>query len=451
MQGAQSRPIRQQDVFVKARLLAEGVRIREGGKETSGWRHPKQPARELAGIESATGEAVLRELHECAAFSALECAAEREFELDGCGLSVIVTPNRYSRLELVVEDDTEAAVIYDGGDMLTTGRVKKPRIPWAGRLLSNGMPIESALPFMSDTIINLLFHYACDNWNTGRGCRYCNIFANPVSKQINQESLESLREMAGLQAEAIEIVIGLGWRGNLAVTAGALPARARRSYLDRVEAVLSPVRQALGSDAFSELFVVFNHYPPENFSDFERLKALGINGTSLDLEVMDPAYFAAICPGKHAYRPLEYWKEAQVVSTEVFGPYTNTVTGVVVGMEPMPLLIEGFEERLSKGVLPVPFVFFSAPGSAYEGFRPPSADVLLESSEKMAAILMGYAADILQAAQHCGAQGAFLGGGEGDLLTFPIALVFDEFSRQMQEALSSSADDSPAQQGTIIG
>ena len=166
---------------------------------------------------------------------------------------------------------------------------------------------------------------------------------------------------------------------------------------------------------------------------------------------MDPAYFAAICPGKHAYRPLEYWKEAQVASTEVFGPYTNTVTGVVVGMEPIPLLIEGFEERLSRGVLPVPFVFFAAPGSAYEGFRPPSADVLLESSEKMAAILMGYAADILQAAQHCGAQGAFLGGGEGDLLTFPIALVFDEFSRQMQEALSSSAHDSPAQQGTIIG
>jgi hypothetical protein len=69
----------------------------------------------------------------------------------------------------------------------------------------------------------------------------------------------------------------------------------------------------------------------------------------------------------------------------------------------------------------------------------------------MAAILMGYAADILQAAQHCGAQGAFLGGGEGGLLTFPIALIFDEFSRQMQEALSSTAHSSPTQQETIVG
>ena len=69
----------------------------------------------------------------------------------------------------------------------------------------------------------------------------------------------------------------------------------------------------------------------------------------------------------------------------------------------------------------------------------------------MAGILMVYAADILQAAQHCGAQGAFLGGGEGDLLTFPIALVFDEFSRQMQEVLSSTARSSTTQQETIVG
>ena len=68
MQEAQSRPIRQQDVFVKARLLAEGVRIREGGKETSGWKLPKQSARDLAGIESTAGEAVLREQPECSGY-----------------------------------------------------------------------------------------------------------------------------------------------------------------------------------------------------------------------------------------------------------------------------------------------------------------------------------------------------------------------------------------------
>jgi hypothetical protein len=405
----------------------------------------------LAGIEGAKGEAVLRELQDCSAFAALECGTESEFILDGCGLSVVATPNQHSRLELVIEENTDAVAICDGGDVLATGSMKKIHNPWAGARLDNGMSIESALPFMSDTIINLIFHYACDNWNTGRGCRYCNIFANPVSRQINDMSLKTLRETAQLQAQAIKIAADRGWRGNIAVTAGALPPKLRRDYLERVKAVLSPVREALGETVFSELAVVFNHYPPEDFSDFNDLKELGINTTSLDLEVMDPAYFAAICPGKHAYRPLEYWKEAQVASVEVFGPFTNTVSGVVVGMEPMSLLIEGFEERLSKGVLPVPFVFFASPGSAYDGFRPPTAEVLVGSSEKMARILLGYAKDIFESAQHGGSQGAFIGSREGNVLTFPISLLFDEVSRQMQEALSQPLTEVRSLEGASAG
>jgi len=42
MQEAESRAITQQDIFVKARILAEGVRIREGDKETSGWKLPQR-------------------------------------------------------------------------------------------------------------------------------------------------------------------------------------------------------------------------------------------------------------------------------------------------------------------------------------------------------------------------------------------------------------------------
>ena len=205
---------------------------------------------------------------------------------------------------------------------------------------------------------------------------------------------------------------------------------------------MDPVREAIGEAVFSELNVIFNHYPPEDLSDFHCLKEMGINTTSMDLEVMDPAYFAAICPGKHAYRPLEYWKEAQEASADVFGPFTNTITGVVMGMEPMSLLLEGFEERLSKGVLSTPFVFFSPPGSAYQGFRPPTADTIVEATEKMARILTHYAPQILQAAMGgCGSKGVFLGNRDGSALTFPIILVFDEFTRQVQEGcLSLSAD-----------
>ena len=50
----------------------------------------------------------------------------------------------------------------------------------------------------------------------------------------------------------------------------------------------------------------------------------------------------------------------------------------------MSTLVEGFDEMISKGILPLPLVFHSTPGSAYEGFRPPTAEWIIEASEKMA-------------------------------------------------------------------
>ncbi len=108
----------------------------------------------------------------------------------------------------------------------------------------------------------------------------------------------------------------------------------------------------------------------------------------------------------------------------------------------MDFQLHGEDLTLSKGVLPTPFVFFSPPGSAYEGFRPPTADVIVEASEKMAGILTHYAPQILQAAMGgCGERGAFLGNREGSALTFPIMVVFDEFTRQLQEGGISLSSD----------
>ena len=50
----------------------------------------------------------------------------------------------------------------------------------------------------------------------------------------------------------------------------------------------------------------------------------------------------------------------------------------------MASLVEGVEERLSKGILSTPLCFQPTPGSAYEQFRPPTADWLVEATEKMA-------------------------------------------------------------------
>jgi len=145
------------------RVTSPAPCFRSGGRKDLGGKLPKQAIGNLAGIEDARGEALLRELRDCSAFAALECGAEREFTLDGCGLAVVAMPNQDSRLELEIEEGTDAVVIRDGSDVLATGRLSNTQSPWAGARLDNGMSIESALPFMSDTIIDPMFHYVCGN------------------------------------------------------------------------------------------------------------------------------------------------------------------------------------------------------------------------------------------------------------------------------------------------
>ena len=146
-------------------------------------------------------------------------------------------------------------------------------------------------------------------------------------------------------------------------------------------------------------------------------KALGVKRTNIDIEVVGADYFSIICPGKAAFKSLDFWKEAQVASVDVFGAFFNTAGNIILGLEPMDGLIEGVEERLSKGVMPRPVIFCSAPNSEFWGFRPPTADWILEATERMADLYLKYI-PFEQATGEIGAS--------------PTMLVFDMIKHKLQ-------------------
>ena len=243
----------------------------------------------------------------------------------------------------------------------------------------------------------------------------------------------TLRVWAKYQAEAVQIATDNGWRGTLAISGGALAPAQRGEYLERIQIVLSMLHEYVGEEILKELILVYNHYPPEDFSDMHKWKELGIDAVSIDLEVMDSAYFAAICPGKNHYKPHEYWKKAQEAALEVFGP--GRVTGcIVLGIEPMSTLLKGVEERLSKGIIPIPLVFFSAPGSAYWGFRAPTAEWIVEASEKIADLYINYAPKFLGPAIAKARREKKEGVPKRPRSnqTTHLSVVFDEIQRRLQ-------------------
>lgn len=387
---AESGKITKEDIYLKARLITEGVRISVKGKpiEYHPYRSYKLGKKATKSGKSWEGEGgqgeadfILRTMAGYMSTDLEKNPLSRTVTLDGGKLPAPVYSNKHSSLNMSIDDDK--VIITERGEELGAGYFPK-RKDWTKMKLSNGLPITAALPGMSAGIINVLFNYSCNNWNTNRACAYCGLFANTLSSKKNHLPIDTLQCLAKYQAEAVKIATDAGWRGSLAISGGAFTPSQRPNYLERLEVVMNELYKALDEKTFSRLHVVYNHYPPENFDDMEAWQDMGISGTSIDLEVMSPAYFAAICPGKHAYKPLEYWKDAQLASVDVFGPIIGTLGCVVVGIEPMSSLVKGMEERLSKGVMPIPLTFFSDPGSPYAGFRSPTADWLVDAADQIA-------------------------------------------------------------------
>ncbi|TFG04633.1 MAG: hypothetical protein EU536_04205 [Promethearchaeota archaeon] len=156
-----------------------------------------------------------------------------EIRFDNSDLRAQIFPNKRSRLELLIEGDR--ARVMEKGKTLISGKFPK-RIEWLDQKLGGGLnaTVGDLLPAMSAHVINVVINLSCINYNTGKACRFCNLFL------------------------------------------------------------------------------------------------------------------------------------------------------LVMGIEPMTTLVAGFEERMSKGVLPMPVIFHPEPNSAYEGFRPPTAEWIVEASEKMA-------------------------------------------------------------------
>ena len=383
----EKRNITKEDIFLKARLLSEGVRVK-------------------VKKQSKTGDKV------------------RPIVLDGCDLVVMPLPNPYSRLEVAIDGD--AVTISDMGKILSLGKLEVRRL-WRNELTGEGKSVEQifAGSASSATIINLIVNFRCYNYDSGQGCKYCALFAVPMSKT---PPANIIPKITNLQVEMAVIAAQNGWRGTLVISGGAFPPSKRGQLIDGIERVMNQLNESLDDDILSQLHIGANVYPPEDFNEMYKWKDLGVNAAEFDLEVMDPAYFKAICPGKSKSYSHEYWKEAQEVAVEIFGRGRGTYQSLVTGIEPMSSLVEGVEERISKGVYSAPLVFVPSPGSPYAQFRPPTAQWFVETNEKIADIYFQYA-DTLDVNLLTDNRPGFTRMG----LSYPLILVRDEMMRRLQE------------------
>jgi hypothetical protein len=315
--------------------------------------------------------------------------------------------------------------IMDMGNILMTGKLEVRRSFMNSRM-SNGKTVGYALDGAgsSISIINIIMFHRCYNFDSGNACKYCGFFARPLSKEYPASKALKITKN---QVEATVIAIQNGWRGTLSITGGALHPSRRKNTIDFLEMVMDQLSKGLDDKTLSQLHIAPNVYPPDDLEELERWKDIGINAAEFDCEVMDPAYFKAICPGKSKEFPQEHIKEAQEAAVEVFGRGRGSIQSIVTGIEPMDSLVEGVEERISKGVYSAPLVISPYPGSHYEKFRPPTADWFVEVNEKIADAYFKYA-NTLDVNLLSDNRPGFTRIG----LSYPSIIVRDEITRRLQ-------------------
>ncbi len=340
------------DVLLKTRLLAEGVNYRVKGP-----------------LE----------------WSSTDTFVDVTVYFDGNNMSAETRLNPRSRLEVAIEGNV--ATISEMGEVLRTATLE-PRAAWRDAPMSDGSIVDDAMWGMN-MVSYIPTFLRCYAYDSGKGCKFC-----PAGPQYALSG--PLMDMSGTLAmvertiEASIVAIQNGLRAVLIIGGAAPPDKRDQYTTDLFEAIMTRFRQSLDDELFSQVMFMPSVYPPKDLRHFEKWKSLGITSVEMDSQVMDPAYFRAICPGRGE---KQEWYEAQEAAVEVFGRDGGCVSNVVMGIEPMAGMLEGIEERISKGVSMAPLIYKPSPLTEMGHMQPATAEWYMEAFEKIDEIRMRHGYD----------------------------------------------------------
>jgi hypothetical protein len=228
-----------------------------------------------------------------------------------------------------------------------------PREPsWYQQTTSRGAPM-SRIGVLQGTYLGIYINPVCKFWTSGLRCRFCTTGDNVGGAEAAAKTIADVVETcrAAKRQSGISFVhLNGGFQGGLG--------------LDLVEPFVRAIKEQVG------LLVGVQLTPERVMSRYDRLIAAGVDHFSFCMELMDPAWFARICPGKARSLGHDLFFEAMTYCATRMR--RGAVSGeLIAGIEPIANTIDGIERITRAGAFPTVCIFRPTVGSGMSDWPSP--------------------------------------------------------------------------------
>jgi hypothetical protein len=233
--------------------------------------------------------------------------------------------------------------------------VRIPRQPkWYQRLTSRDVPM-SRIGVLQGTHLAISLHPVCAFWNyePALNCQFCSTGHGVAPGEHPQKTVEDVIETCWAAKEDSGITF-------VHLTGGFQGSRG----IAFAEPFVRAIKQDVG------LLVGLQLAPERDLSRYDRLIDLGIDHASFCIDLIDPEWFARICPGKaRALGQSVFFDALERCAARL--PRGAVSGQLVAGIEPIAHTLAGIERIVSAGAAPSVCIFRPTIGAAMADWPPP--------------------------------------------------------------------------------
>ena len=259
------------------------------------------------------------------------------------------------RSPLVLRRRNEAFEIHDERSD-SRYAVRIPQQPaWYSWRTSHGTPM-SRIGVLQGTYLGIYVNPVCEFWSSSLQCRFCTTGQNVGGAESASKTVDEVVETCrAAKAESGVTFVHLngGFQGG--------------HGLEFVEPYVRAIKERVG------LLVGVQLTPERKLARYDRLIRLGVDHFSFCLELIDPAWFARVCPGKARTigQPLFFDLIEYCASRMPRGAVSGEL---IAGIEPTERTIEGIDQITRAGAFPTVCIFRPTVGSDMAEWAPPAYD-----------------------------------------------------------------------------